>query len=69
MDYAQTVDAIKKQWASQNTVNLSLDGWIATSTLDILSVIAYYVDGDWALCEVPLTFDEVDCLFIFCFER
>jgi len=58
-----TVDAIKKQVPIRNKVRLALDGWTSTNRLAITSVIAYYMDRNWALREVQLTFDEVDRLF------
>jgi len=60
---ALTVDAIKKQLPIRNKVSLALDGWTSTNTLAIMSVIACYMDRNWALREVQLAFDEVDCLF------
>jgi len=63
-----TEDAIKKQLPLQNKASLALDGWTSTNKLAITSVIAYYIDRNWALCEVQLTFDEVDCLFCSCFK-
>jgi hypothetical protein len=66
--YDLTVDAIKKQLPSRNKVSLSLDGWTSTNKLAITSVIAYYMDRHWALREVQLAFDEVDCLFFSRFE-
>ena len=66
--YAQTVDAIKKQLPIRNKVSLALDGWTSTNKLAIRSVIAYYMDQHWALCEVQLAFDEVDRLLYSCFE-
>jgi len=62
-EYALAVDAIKKQLPFQNKVSLALDGWTSTNKLAIMSVIAYYMDGKWALREVQLAFDEVDRLF------
>ena len=67
-EYALTVDAIKKQLLSRNKVSLSLDRWTSTNKLAIPSVIAYYMDRNWALCEVQLTFDEVDRLIFSHFE-
>jgi len=67
-EYTLTVDAIKKQLPIQNKVSLALDRWTSTNKLDITSVIAYYMDRNWALHEVQLAFDEVDRLFCFCFE-
>jgi len=66
--YALTVDAIKKQLPLRNKVSLALDGWTSTNKLAITSVIAYYMDRNWALRDVQLAFDEVDCLFCSCFE-
>jgi len=62
-EYALTVDAIKKQLLIRNKVSLALDGWTSTIKLTTTSVIAYYMDRNWALGEVQLAFDEVDCLF------
>jgi hypothetical protein len=59
-EYTLTVDAIKKQLPSTNKVSLALDGWTSTNKLAIMSVIAYYMDRNWALREVQLAFDEVD---------
>jgi chaperone required for assembly of F1-ATPase len=67
-EYALTVDAIKKQLPIRNKVNLALDGWTSTNKQAITSVIAYYMDGNWALCEVQLVFDEVNRLFCSRFE-
>ena len=62
-EYALTVDVIKKQLPIRNKVSLALDGLTSTNKLAIMSVIAYYMDGYWALREVPLTFDEIERLF------
>jgi len=67
-EYALTVDAIKKQLPLRNKVSLALDGWTSTNKLAITSVIAYYMDRNWDLREVQLAFDEVNRLFISCFE-
>ena len=67
-EYSLTVDAIKKQLPSQNKVSLALDGWTSTNKLAITSVIAYYMDRNWALRDVQLAFDEVDPLFFSAFE-
>jgi hypothetical protein len=63
------VDAIKKQLPLGNKVSLALDGWTSTNKLEIMSVIAYYMDRNWALREVQLAFDEVHRLFISHFEN
>jgi hypothetical protein len=68
-EYALTVDAIKKQLATRNKVSLALDGWTSTNKLAITSVIADYMDLNWALREVQLAFDEVNLLFFSRFER
>jgi len=57
------VDAIQKQLPIRNKVSLALDGRTSTTKLAITSVIAYYMDQNWALREVQLAFDEVDRLF------
>jgi len=67
-EYALTVDVIKKQLPIQNQVSLALDWWTSTNKLAITSVNAYYMDRNWAFCEVQLTFDEVDCQFCSRFE-
>jgi hypothetical protein len=63
------VDAIKQQLPSQNTVSLAWDGWKSTNTLATMSVIAYYMNRNWELCEVQLDLKEIDHLFISYFER
>jgi hypothetical protein len=68
MEYALTVDAIKKQLPQRNKVSLALNGWTSTNKLAITSVIAYYMDRNWALRKVQLSFDEVNRLFISRFE-
>jgi hypothetical protein len=55
-EYALTVDAIQKQLPLRNKVSLALDGWTSTNKLAITSVIAYYIDRNWALREVQLRF-------------
>jgi hypothetical protein len=67
-EYTLTVDAIKKQLPIRNNVSLALDGWTSTYKLAITSVIAYYMDRNWALREFQLAFDEVDRLFRSCFD-
>jgi len=67
-DYALTVDAIRKQLPLRNKVSLALDGWTSTNTLAITSVMAYYMDQNWALREVQLAFDDIDRLFCSRFE-
>jgi hypothetical protein len=67
-EYALTVDAIKKQLPVRNKVSLALDIWTSTNKFAITSVIASYMDRNWALREVQLTFDEVDRLFCSRFE-
>jgi len=67
-EYALTMDAITKQLPSRNEVSLALEGWTSTNKLGIMSVIAYYIDRNWALREFQLAFDEVDRLFFPHFE-
>jgi len=64
-EYSLTVYAIKKQLPRRNKVSLALDGWTATNKLAITSVVAYYMDRNWAMWEVQLTFDEVNSLYFF----
>jgi len=67
-EYALTVDAIKKQLLLRNKVSFSLVWWTSTNKLAITSVIGYYINRNWALCEVQLAFDEIDHLFFSPFE-
>ena len=67
-EYALPVDAITKQLLSRNKVSVALDGLTSTNKLTITSVIAYYMDRNWALREVQLTFDEVNLLCFSHFE-
>jgi len=67
-EYALTVDAIKKQLPLRNKVSLAWDEWTSTNKLAITSVIAYYMDRNWALRQVNLAFDKVDRLFCSRFE-
>jgi len=67
-EYALTVDAIKQLLPLHNNVSLALDGWTSTNQLAITSVIAYYMDQNWALNEVQLAFNEVNRLFYSRFE-
>ena len=67
-EYAPTVDAITKQLLIQNKLSSALDGWTSRYKLAITSVIAYYMDRNWALREFQLAFDEVDRLFCSRFE-
>jgi len=67
-EYALTVDAIKKQLPLRNNVGLALDRWTSMNKLAITSVIAYYMDRNWALHEVQLAIDEVNRVFISRFE-
>jgi len=62
-EYAPTVDGIKKQLPSRDKVGLALDWLTSLNKLAITSVIAYYMDRNWALRGVQLAFDEVDRLF------
>jgi hypothetical protein len=66
--YALTVDAIKKHLRLRNKVSLGVDESTSTNKLVITSVIAYYMDPNWALREVQPAFDEVDPLFCSLFE-
>jgi len=63
-----TVDAIMKQLPSQNQVSLTLDRWILTNKLAIMTVIINNLVQNWALQKVPLAFGEIDRLFISSFE-
>jgi len=63
-EYSLTIDAIMKELSSRNKVCLPLDRWTSRQKLAITLVIAYYTNGNWALREVQLVFDEVDHLFL-----
>jgi len=67
-EYALTVNAIQKQLPSLNKVSVAFDGWTSRNVLAIMSVIAYYMDRNWALREVQLDFNEDDHLFLSSFE-
>jgi len=67
-EYALTVDAIKKQLPSRDNVSSALDRWTSLNKPAITSVIAYYMDQNWALREVQLAFDEVHRLLLSCLE-
>jgi hypothetical protein len=67
-EYTLTVDAIKMQLPATNKASLALDRWTSTNKLAITSVIAYYMDQNWALREVPLAFDEVNSQMFSYFE-
>jgi len=67
-EYTLTVDAIKKQLPSTNKVSLALDGWTSPNKSALTSVIAYYMDRNWALQDVDLAFNEVDSPIISYFE-
>jgi len=67
-EYPLTVDAIQNQLPSRNEVSLALNGWTSTNKLAITSVIAYYMDRNWALREVQLAFNEVDYHFFSYYE-
>jgi len=58
-DYAMTVDAIKKQLPLLNKVSLSLDRLTSRNKLAISSVIAHYMNQNWALREVQPAVNEV----------
>ena len=67
-EYTLTVDAIKAHLPSRNKVSLALDGWTSPNKPTITLVNAYYMDRNWALGEVQLTFEEVDSLILSHFE-
>jgi hypothetical protein len=67
-EYTLTVYAIKMQFPSTNKVSLALDGWTSTNKLPIMSLIAYYMDQNWASREVQLVFDKVDSPIFSYFE-
>jgi len=57
-----------KQLPSRNKGSLALNGWTSMSEVARSSVIAYYMDRNWALQDVQLTFDEVDGRLFSSFE-
>jgi len=54
--------------ADRNKVSWALDEWTSTNTVAITTVIAYYLDQNWVLCEVQLAFNEVDSPFFSYFD-
>jgi hypothetical protein len=67
-EYALTVGAITKQLPSWHRVSLALNRWTSANKLTIMSVIAYYMDRNWALGKVQLAFEDIDHLFDFSSE-
>jgi len=67
-EYALAVDAMKKQLPPWNRLSSAQDGWTSTNKLAITSVIACYMDRNWALRDVQLAFDELDRLFFLSFK-
>jgi len=67
-EYVLTVDTIKKQLPSRNNVCLALDRWTSTNKLAITLFIGYYMDRNWALRDIQLSFKEVDRQFFSRFE-
>jgi len=57
-----------KQLPTRNKVSLAVDGWTSTNKSAIRSVIAYYMDQNWAMRGVQLAFDEVNSLFFVYFK-
>jgi hypothetical protein len=57
------LDDILPPPAEDNKVSLALDGWTSRNKLAITSVIADYMDRNWALREVQLAFNQVDSPF------
>jgi hypothetical protein len=68
-EYTLTVDAFQKQLPLQNKVSLALDGWTSINKLAITSVIAYYIDRNWALREVQLVFYDINRQLFSHFEK
>lgn len=62
------VDAIQVELPSRLTVSLVPDGWISTSKMAIASVTADFIDHNWALRNVQLTFNDIESLFISYFQ-
>jgi len=67
-EYALSVDAMKKQLSSLNEVTLALHWWTSTNKLAITSVIALYMDRNWAFRDLQLALHDVDHLFFSAFE-
>ena len=67
-EYALTLDRIKTQLLSRNTVSLDLDECRSPNKLGISSVIAYNMDRDRAFQEVQFAFAADDRLFLSRFE-
>jgi hypothetical protein len=62
------VDAIKKQLPSRKKISLACNEWMSMNKLAITSVIAYYIDPNWAMQKVQQAFDEVVSPFCSYFE-
>jgi len=67
-EYALSMDAFKKQLLSWNRVSLAFDGWTSPNKLAITLVITYYMNRNWALCEVQFAINEVNRQFFPRFE-
>jgi len=67
-EYALTMNAMKTQLPSQKKVSLALVGWTSMNRLAVISLIAYYLNQNWALREVQFAFDEVNRQFFCAFE-
>jgi len=68
-EYAQTVDANKKQLPLWNKVSLALGRWTLPNKLAITSANAYSMDWNLSLSEVHFAFDEGEGQFISSFEN
>ena len=61
-EYALSMDATMMQLPSRDEVSFTWEGWTSPNKLAITSVIAYYMDQNWALRELQLAFDGNDRL-------
>jgi hypothetical protein len=55
------VESIKQQLPSRYKVSSALDRRISTNKLALTLLIAYYVDQNWAVLEVQVACDKVEC--------
>jgi hypothetical protein len=67
-EYQLTMDAMTMHLLLPNKLGLGMEGCMSTYILATKSFIAHYLDRNWALGEIQLSFLEVNCLFCSPFE-
>jgi hypothetical protein len=63
------VDAIEKKLPARDKVSVALDECTSMNKLAIMSVVANYMNRNWAWQEVQFGFDVADSMVISDFER